>query len=272
MAEPFSVLLSVYKKEQPAYLRECLDSLFTQTLMPDEIVLVKDGPLTDGLDRTIDEYVQLHPELKVVALPQNRGLGCALNEGLKHCSFSLVARMDTDDIAKPERFEKQIRVFAEHPEVDVCSAWIEEFYEDTSRVVSVKKLPELHPEILRYARKRCPVNHPATVFRKEKVLEAGGYPPIPMYEDYGLWVRMLARGCHFYNLPESVLYFRTSPDTFKRRGGWEYVKKEINLLNYMREIGFISTPVFCQNVAIRLVVRLMPNSIRGFIYKHLLRK
>ena len=111
MAEPFSVLLSVYKKEQPAYLRECLDSLFTQTLMPDEIVLVKDGPLTDELDRTIDEYVQLHPELKVVALPQNRGLGCALNEGLKHCSFSLVARMDTDDIAKPERFEKQIRVF-----------------------------------------------------------------------------------------------------------------------------------------------------------------
>lgn len=268
----FSVLLSVYQKEQAEYLRQCLDSLSGQTLPPDEIVLVKDGPLTPELDCVIDEYARKHPEMKVVALPQNRGLGCALNEGLKHCSFSLVARMDTDDIAKPERFEKQIRVFTEHPEVDVCSAWIEEFYDDPRQVVSVKKLPEHQQEILRYARKRCPVNHPATMFRKEKVLEAGGYPPIPMYEDYGLWVRMLARGCRFYNLPESVLYFRTSPDTFKRRGGWEYVKKEINLLKYMRKTGFISTSVFCQNVAIRLVVRLMPNNIRGFIYKHLLRK
>lgn len=268
----FSVLLSVYKKEQPTYLRQSLDSLFSQTLPPDEIVLVKDGPLTPELDAVITEYQTRCTILKVIPLTHNQGLGKALNEGLKHCSYELVARMDTDDIAKPERFEKQIRVFTEHPEVDVCSAWIEEFHEDTSRVVSVKKLPEHQQEILRYARKRCPVNHPATMFRKEKVLEAGGYPPIPMYEDYGLWVRMLARGCRFYNLPESVLYFRTSPDTFKRRGGWEYVKKEINLLNYMREIGFISTPVFCQNVAIRLVVRLMPNSIRGFIYKHLLRK
>ena len=116
----FSVLLSVYKKEQPTYLRQSLDSLFSQTLPPDEIVLVKDGPLTPELDAVITEYQTRCTILKVIPLTHNQGLGKALNEGLKHCSYELVARMDTDDIAKPERFEKQIRVFTEHPEVDVC--------------------------------------------------------------------------------------------------------------------------------------------------------
>lgn len=268
----FSVLLSVYKKEHPTYLKQSLDSLFAQTLTPDEIVLVKDGPLTPELEAVVTEYQSRYPMLKVVPLPQNQGLGKALNEGLKHCSYELVARMDTDDIAKPERFERQMQVFREHPETDVCSAWIEEFYNDTNHVVAVKKLPERHEEIRAYARKRCPVNHPAAMFRKSKVLKAGGYPPIPQYEDYGLWVRMLMNGCRFYNLQESLLYFRTTPDTFRRRGGWKYVVKEIGLQKEMYRIGFISAPTFCLNVLIRLVVRLMPNGIRGFIYKSLLRK
>ena len=114
----FSVLLSVYKKEHPTYLKQSLDSLFAQTLPPDEIVLVKDGPLTPELEAVVTEYQSRYPMLKVVPLPQNQGLGKALNEGLKHCSYELVARMDTDDIAKPERFERQMQVFREHPETD----------------------------------------------------------------------------------------------------------------------------------------------------------
>ena len=137
----FSVLLSVYRKEQPAYLRQSLDSIFTQTLLPDEVVLVKDGPLTDALDEVAEDYCRKYPVIRVVPLSENQGLGRALNEGLKHCSYDLVARMDTDDVAKPERFEKQIAVFCAHPEMDVVGAWIDEFEGDIGNVISVRKLP-----------------------------------------------------------------------------------------------------------------------------------
>ena len=179
----FSVLLSVYRKEQPAYLRQSLDSIFTQTLQPAEVVLVKDGPLTDALDEVAEEYCRKYPVLKVVPLSENQGLGRALNEGLKYCSYDLVARMDTDDVAKPERFEKQIAVFCAHPEMDVVGAWIDEFEGSIENVISVRVLPLEDSEIRRFARKRNPVNHPVVMFRKSAVLVAGGYQHFPLFED-----------------------------------------------------------------------------------------
>lgn len=110
----FSVLLSVYKKEQPVYLQQSLDSLFNKSLLPNEVILVKDGPLTNELEEVIVRYTQMYPTLKVVSLLENQGLGKALNEGLKHCSYELVARMDTDDISKSDRFERQIEIFKSH--------------------------------------------------------------------------------------------------------------------------------------------------------------
>lgn len=155
----FSILLAVYKKENPVYFSQSLDSIFSQILFPHEVVLVKDGPLTDDLERVINKYQSKYYILKVVSLPVNQGLGKALNEGLKHCSHDLVARMDTDDIVKPDRFEKQLKIFQEDPEVDVVGSWIDEFEGDISHVVSVKRLPECHEEILSFAKKRNPINH-----------------------------------------------------------------------------------------------------------------
>ncbi|MBV4340085.1 glycosyltransferase, partial [Bacteroides thetaiotaomicron] len=143
----FSVLISVYYNESISYFKKSLDSILYQTLLPAEVVLVKDGILTDDLNCIVKEYSQKYPILKVISLPVNQGLGKALNEGLKHCSYDLVARMDTDDIAKPDRFEKQIRVFQEHPELDVVGAWIDEFEETTSNIISTRKLPEVHDDI-----------------------------------------------------------------------------------------------------------------------------
>lgn len=268
----FSVLLSVYWKEQPAYLQQSLDSIFTQTLMPDEVVLVKDGPLTDELDQIIEEYSPKYPILKVVPLAQNQGLGKALNEGLKHCSYDLVARMDTDDIAKSYRFEKQVAVFESHPELDVVGAWIDEFEGDVGQVVAVRRLPERHEEIRKYAQKRCPVNHPVVMFRKLAVLSAGGYQHFPLFEDYYLWVRMLLNGSRFYNIPESLLYFRLSPDMFKRRGGWRYAKNEVRFQYRLLNLKFIGVIQFCENVCVRFTVRILPNDFRSFFYKKILRK
>ena len=268
----FSVLLSLYAKESPTFLASSLDSIFHQTLLPDEIILVKDGPLTVELDAIVSDYAARYPILKVIPLPQNQGLGKALNEGLKHCSYDIVARMDTDDISKPDRFEKQIAVFRKHPELDLVGAWIDEFEEDIHHVISTRKLPERHEDVMSYATRRNPINHPVVMFRKSAVLAAGGYQHFPLFEDYFLWVRMLRNGAKFYNIQESLLYFRTSPNMFKRRGGWKYAMDEVRFQNVMRKMKMITWRRFLMNVAIRFPVRVMPNKLREAIYKKSLRK
>lgn len=266
----FSVLLSVYHREQVSFMRLSLDSVFNQTVKPTEVVLVEDGPLTPELYDVIDEYTKKYVELKVVKLAKNVGLGNALNEGLKHCSYELVARMDTDDICKPYRFERQLQLFAKHPEIDVCSSWIDEFIDETTNVVSQRKLPEWNDDIIRYAKGRCPVNHPAVMYRRSKVLEVGGYQGFP--EDMFLWVKLIMKGAVFYNIQESLLYFRTSEDVYRRRGGWKYAQDDVKTQWAFYKMGFLSLMDMNKNIAIRVSVRLMPNEMRSLIYKKLLRK
>ena len=267
----FSVLLSIYYKESPEFLQECFNSILSQTLQPNEIILVKDGPINNELDSVITEYASLMPMLKIIPLTENQGLGKALNEGLKHCSHDIVARMDTDDICKPDRFEKQISIFKTNNDIDIVSAWIEEFEENTSNILSVRKLPETHSEIYAYGKKRCPINHPVVMFKKKAVLAAGGYMHLPLFEDYYLWIRMLVNGAKFYNIQESLLYFRTSEAMFMRRGGLKYALTEVSFLWKMHEIGYVNFFSTIKSILIRFTVRLMPNSVRSLIYKKLLR-
>ena len=250
----FSVLLSVYNKENPEYLKESLESVFSQTLLPSEVVLIKDGPLTDELNKVIDLYTKYYSYLKVFSLADNQGLGKALNEGLKHCSFDIVVRMDTDDIAKPKRFEKQLAVLKMYQDVDV-----------------VRKLPEFHNAIQKFAKYRNPINHPVAAFRKSAVLSVGSYRHFPLFEDYYLWVRMLMNGAKFYNIQESLLYFRFSSKVFKRRGGWKYAINEFRFQKMLRQLHFISFPQYIRNIFVRFLTRIIPNSLRKFVYKTILR-
>ncbi len=265
----FSVLMSLYAKERPDFLRQSLESVFAQTLPPDEVVLIEDGPLTEELYSVVEEYSKNHHELRVVALPINGGLGNALNEGLKHCTYELVARMDTDDIAKPNRFQKQVHFMVAHPEISSCSAWIEEFIDSVDNIVLIKKIPETNEEILNYGKSRCPINHPAAIYRKSAIIESGGYGPFP--EDYYLWGRMLTKGYKLHNIQESLLYFRSSKDMYKRRGGWKYYRAMLKLQKEFYAIRYTSYPEYLRNITIRTVVALLPNSIRSFIYKTFLR-
>lgn len=267
----YSVLLSLYYKENPIFFCESLNSLLSQTLSPSEIILVKDGPLTRELDMIIEEFIVKVPILKIISLPINQGLGKALNEGLKHCSYDLVARMDTDDIAKTNRFEKQLKIFKDHPEIDIVSSWIDEFEGDTNHILSIRKLPEFHKEIYQFAKRRNPINHPVVMFRKSSVLAAGGYKHFPLFEDYYLWVRMLMNDAKFYNLQESLLYFRSSSEMFKRRGGLNYALMELKFEQELLKIKFINKSIFIKNILIRFISRLIPNKLRTIIYKHLLR-
>ena len=134
----FSVLLSIYYKEKPEYFRECMESIYSQTVLPDEIVLVEDGRLTDELYEAISEYECRPSEINFVTvkLEKNSGLGLALAEGIKHCSNELVARMDTDDVCVPDRFERQLNAFSENPGLDIIGGYISEFSDDMHNIIS----------------------------------------------------------------------------------------------------------------------------------------
>lgn len=270
MDRNFSVLLSLYFKEDPTYLRQSLESIFNQTLQPSEVVLVKDGELTPALENVINEFVEEQTTLKIVPLISNLGLGRALNEGLKYCTYDLVARMDTDDISRSDRFQRQVNFMMKHPEISVLSGWIEEFEGEISRVKTVRKLPETSEELFQYGKKRCPMNHPCVMYRKKDVLKAGGYRKFP--EDYYLWGYMLNAGYKFYNLQEPLLFFRFSSDMFKRRGGLKYALAEFRLQKEFLCIGYVNFNLFLRNITIRFIIRMMPNYLREFVYKRLLRK
>lgn len=267
-----SVLLPVYIKENPAFLKEALLSIFNQTHRPCEIVVVKDGPLTKELDSVLEWSKGQCPQLlRVVALEENKGLGVALDVGVRACEGVYIARMDSDDVARPERLKTQLGFLQENPEIDLLGSWVEEFQESKEAVLGVRRVPESHAEILSYAKKRNPLNHPAVMFRKQAVLDVGGYLPFPYNEDYYLWVRMLVAGKRAHNIQESLLWFRVSRSTYARRGGLRYLVQDWNLQREFHRLGLVTTRERIRNCLLRGGVRLLPNALREKLYRGYLR-
>lgn len=268
--EKYSVLMSLYKKEKPEYLRLAVDSMLNQTIKPDEIVLVEDGPLTDELYAVLDEYGD---KLTRVRNEKNLGLGLALNVGLKACRNELVARMDTDDISKPERCEKQLRYFEQHPETDIVGGDIAEFIGDESNIVGKRMVPQTNAEIREYMKKRCAFNHMSVMYKKTAVEAAGGYQDWFWNEDYYLWIRMWLNGAAFGNTGTVLVNVRTGEEMYQRRGGKKYFKSEKGLQDYMLEHRMIGFGTYAMNVSKRFIVQeMLPSSVRGWVFRQFARK
>ncbi|MBQ4131500.1 MAG: glycosyltransferase [Clostridia bacterium] len=271
--EKYSVLMSLYVKEKPDYLRLAIDSMINQTVVPDEIVIVEDGPLNDELYAIIKEYTEKHPDLfSIVVNKENLGLGLALNEGLKVCKNELVARMDTDDIAKPNRCEKQLAVFREDPELAIVGAYVDEFHTTPDQVVSTRAVPQTHEEIYQFAKKRSAFNHPAVMYRKSKVLEFGGYSDLRRNQDVDLFGRMLFGGCKAENIGESLLYFRSNDALAKRRKSWENTKSYIDTIKRFWKMGYASFTDYVIVATAQTVMFLLPVKLQHWVYKTFLRK
>ena len=269
----YSVLMSVYHKEKAEYLKQAMDSIWSQTIPTDDFVLVCDGPLNAELDTVIENMQAAHPgTLNVVRLEKNRGLGNALNIGHKECKHELVARMDSDDISRADRCERQLRVFQTHPEVSVVSGIVEEFTLDTDQIEARRVLPETQDQILAFAKKRNPFNHPCVMYKKSAVETTGGYQDFYLLEDYYLWIRMLQKGSTGYNLQEPLLWMRAGSDMYKRRAGWKYAKSQKALFKYMKDSGFISDGQYMKSVAVRTASSITPNWLREFMFKTVMRK
>lgn len=264
----FSVLLSVYKKENSWFLNQALASIYEgQNLKPSQVVLVMDGELTTELDDAVAVWQEkLGSVLTIVPLTKNVGLGAALNEGLKHCRYELVARMDTDDVALPGRFAKQVEFMIANPDIAASSAILEEWDSTLQKKLGVRSLPLEPDAVLKFAKRRSPLSHPLSIFRKSVVLELGGYPPLRKAQDYALWSLLLSKGHKLANLSDVLLKMRTGNEMLGRRG-WQYFKHEFQLLKFQKEIGFLSGAEFVVNLVLKGGLRLAPDFVKHWAYK-----
>jgi len=264
----FSVLLPVYGGDRADYLRRAFDSaVLEQTLAPDQVVIVQDGPVPAELAHCLRELEATSPvPVSLVCLEHNAGLGPALDAGLLACRFDIVARMDADDIAMAHRFATQIPFM---DGADIVGAGLLEFSSDTGDIVGRRVPPIGQDEIVRYSRMHDPFNHPTVVYRRTAILAAGGYGSLALMEDYWLFVRMLANGARAVNLAEPLVYYRVGAEAYKRRGGSTLLRSELQLQRRFREEGFITRAQYFRNVAVRGGYRLIPWQVRRALYRRI---
>lgn len=268
----YSVLMSVYYKDKPDWLKYSIDSMLNQTIYPSEIVIVEDGKLTKELEDIILKYEKEYPQLfHIVRREKNSGLGVALSIGIKECKYEYVARMDSDDYSCSERIEKQFEIF-ERYNLGLVGTNVEEFGHDIKDIKSHVILPEKQEEIYKFSKKRCPFRHPSLLYKKSEVLSAGNYREFYLCEDYDLYVRMLRNGCKCYNIQEPLVYMRIGKDFYKRRGGIKYMKTILKFKNEQLKSGYFSLGDYLKSTIPHIIVCLMPNLLRDYVYRNFLRK
>ncbi|MBE6707018.1 MAG: glycosyltransferase [Ruminococcaceae bacterium] len=274
METKFSVAISVYEKENAVFFNRALESITEiQTVKPSEIVLVVDGPIDDELDAVITKYEKKYDIFKVIRLSKNVGLGNALKIAIENSSYELIARMDSDDVALPSRFEEQLRAFKENDKIDIVGGDISEFIGEEKNIVAYRRVPCIDDEIKKYLKKRCPFNHMSVMYKKSSVDLAGGYMDLFWNEDYYLWIRMALQGAVMANTGTVLVNVRTGSDMYKRRGGKKYFQSEKFLQKYMLNHAMINRITYIENMLKRWIIqRLLPNSLRGVVFRTLARK
>lgn len=269
----YSVLMSVYHKEKPEYLEESLLSVFNQTIKPDEVILVKDGPITTSLQNVINKFISEYESFRVYTLEENKGLGYALNFGLKHCNNEIIFRMDTDDISIKERASFQLDYINKNNNVSILGSYIEEFTDNRSDKQYIKQTPLSDGEIKKMLKRKNAMNHPSVVFKKSHILSVGGYIELKLNEDYYLWVRMAEKGFIFANLEEPLVKMRITDETYSRRGGFKYFITQNSIYKYMKEKDYITDFEYIRGYLIRYIFRVvLTNRLRKLVYTRLLRK
>lgn len=269
----FSTLLSVYVKENPLHLKACLDSIVNQSRQPDEIIIVCDGSLTDELYQVLNEFKARYANLVAIhTIEKNVGLGSALNFGLSKCRYSIVARMDTDDICHPERFEKQLEYLKEHKDIRLVGSFIKEFSGSIDNVVALKSLPTTNADLKHFAKFRNPLNHMTVMFYKEDVLRVGSYQPLFYLEDYYLWVRMIHAGIKMANIPEALVFARVDNGMIERRSNKRYIHSWFILNQYMEKNKMITKKIFFRNMLSVTAFVFSPLWFKRLVYRYILRR
>lgn len=269
----YSVLMTVYKKDNPEWLRQAIDSMLNQTWKPSEFVIIIDGPIPAELQCILDKYVKVNGDMfKIKPQKKNIGLGAALKIGVENCSYEYIARMDADDISAPKRCETILKYMVKHPTYSVTGCNAIEFVDNINNAKAIVKLPLNPVDARKFAKKRVPIRHPSIIIKKSDTLAVGNFKPLRRSQEYDLVVRMLMANMEISNVPEVLFYIRVGKDFYIRRGGWSKAKLLVGQRYDFYKYGFYSFPEFMLYAGINLVMCMMPNSLRAFIYQKFLRK
>lgn len=270
---PFSVLLSVYKKENANFLDVALLSLENQTILPSEVILVKDGELTKELEDTIQKHVSSNIiHYVIIALKKNNGLAAALSIGTKYVSTNWIARMDSDDYSAPDRFEKQLNAILENPQLAIIGGQVAEFANDIGNIVGYRRVPLKKELIYDFIKWRNPFNHPTVMINKAKLELVGGYLSFGNLEDYYLWSRMIAKRLPMQNLDDMLTFMRVDEGMYSRRGNFSNVKYFYRLRKFLKDNTLISYKDEIIGDIVMTANIVMPNQLRKIIYQRILHK
>lgn len=263
-----SVVMPVYARADAAHFRRALESIYAQTYPAAEVIVVEDGPLTDAHYAVLDDFSDHHPPLRREVLPVNRGAAAGNQAGLCAARYPWIAKMDSDDIALPQRFECQVELLAAG-HLDLVGSAMSEFDGDEANIIGLRRLPASPEEVAMYVRTNNPVNHPTCVYRRELAIAVGGYQPLAYMEDYDLMARMLAAGARMRNLPEPLVLFRAGDEMLDRRRAKGIFASEVAMQRNLREYGLIGRVRMGVNIVARSTFRLLPAPVLKLAYKAL---
>lgn len=263
----FSVVISVYGGDNADHFELALKSIMDQTVPPNEIVLIIDGPVSEAIEKVIKKHEKGTIPFTILKFKQNKGLGIALKVAVKQAHYNIIARMDSDDISYRDRFALQLQAMCNYS-ADIVGGQISEFDNSEKSIIGYRIVPLSHKDICKEMKKRCPLNHMTVMFKKNAVLQAGNYKSLIFNEDYYLWIRMMENGCIFMNLKNVLVNVRCGKDMYKRRGGQRYFKSECTIQKYMLNKKIISPVRYIINITKRFIVQItLPNCIRGLVIR-----
>lgn len=207
-----TVLMSVYNDER--YLSDSIESILKQTFTDFEFLIIDDGS-TDSTAAILSRYAYIDSRVRIHTLHGNRGLGYCLNLGVSLAMGKFIARMDADDISRPDRLQRQVLFFQDNQELDVLGSYavlIDE-YGNGDRVRSV---PLTKGDISRNVWSN-PFIHSSVMFKKESILRIGSYmPKLARRQDYELWFRAVKHNLNMQNIADPLISYRFSENTFKK--------------------------------------------------------
>lgn len=265
----FTVVISVYKSDQPSYFNTAIESLLNQTVLPDEIIIVVDGKITDELEVVLSNFSS-NSLIKIFRLEQNLGLALSRNYAISKSSHAIIAVMDSDDISVPDRFQKQLNLI-ERGEAQVVGGWINEFTKTPKDTNCIRKTVVTHNEILSFGKWRNPINHVTLMFTKDAYEKVGGYSAIRHTEDWEMIARMIVSGVIVRNIPEVLVHVRAGDDMIDRRRDISQFKGELKVCLMMHKIGYIGTVNLAILIIIKLTLIILPRSLTRFTYLSFLR-
>lgn len=273
MQRKYSVLMSVYYKDNAEWLSNSIECMLNQTIKCDEFVIVEDGQLTKELNAIIEDYEKKYPKVfNIVKIKKNVGLGPALKLGVEVCKNEWIARMDSDDYSPVNRVEKQFEIVDKYPNVGIVGCNADEFCGSLDNIVAHVILPETNEEIIKFSKRRCPYRHSGIIYKKSEIIKAGNYQECYLCEDYDLYARMEMNGTEGFNVQETLLFVRVNEDFYSRRGGLKYLNSLLKFKLRLYKSGFYSLKDFIISAGTHIVVCVMPNKLREIFYKKFLRK